>query len=76
MSGKCADEEDDLDDFFSLPGTGKPVSILANAADWWQSSHKDFLSAFADEHHRAFANARSEHAEVCREPSGRGVELG
>jgi hypothetical protein len=62
--GKCGEEEEDLDAFFSLPGSGKQFSILANAADWWQSNHKSFLSSFADEHHRAFANARSELAEV------------
>ena len=63
--GKCGEEEEeDLDAFFSLPGSGKQFSILANAADWWQSNHKSFLSSFADEHRRAFANARSELAEV------------
>ena len=63
--GKCGEEEEeDLDAFFSLPGSGKQFSILANAADWWQSNHKSFLSSFADENSGAFANARSDLAEV------------
>ena len=67
--GKCGEEEEeDLDAFFSLPGSGKQFSILANAADWWQSNHKSFLSSFADENSGAFANARSDLAEVRKAP--------
>lgn len=62
---KEADEDwDDGDDaFFSLPGTGEPLSILVKTAEWYQSKHSGWFASWSDDNYRPFVGAESADAE-------------